>query len=337
MGQFIEKQFSFLLELLNDSLKLSEINADYQKIIMVGSGSSLNAAGVAQKYFEKCDVPIQCSNTDQYKAQFEKMPKHLLVAISQTGSSIATIDCIKLAKNKGYGTILVSASTNEAVYNLADNFIDLKCPEETIGPKTLGYSATILRLFQLAIEIEISSWTIDKKKAKEMKRQMCQSLERLPNMSDKTYHWVNDHENWSHLDYVTLASDYKQKANADEGALKLLETLRVPAISYEVGEFTHGPHRLIHEGSFHVFIASDETKELTQKIYEYTSLFTKNTLLIGETKGSITTGQSFNTIGTEFLIMIIFQIMANELALATGFNPDQKVHEDFFNYVGTKN
>ena len=42
--------------------------------------------------------------------------------------------------------------------------------------------------------------------------------------------------------------------NNHEGNLKLLETMQIPAMCYELEEFMHGPHRTVHENSYLVFI-----------------------------------------------------------------------------------
>ena len=332
MNHFIDEQFELLPKLLAEDIQVEEGGHEYEKIVFVGSGSSLNAARISERYFAETSS-AQCFflSPNQYLPQSAGMGRHLLVAISQTGTSIATIDSIIAAKKRAVPTILISATKDTRKREVADQFIDLYCEDEKIGPKTVGFSATVVRLIQLAMAFNTSGETRARNKA-----ELLQIIHALPIIKKNTEAWIETHQEWKQATYITVASDEEFKAAIDEGALKLLETLMVPVPAYEIGEFTHGPHRLLKAGSHHIFIGSGQTSGLTQKVAEYAKEQQANILCFTLEEGDIDLTPITSSFGVELAISIVFQVLANELALLHGFNPDEKVHQNFFKFIGTK-
>lgn len=338
MNHFIEEQFTLLPMLLESQIRFSGdqvINGDL--LVFVGSGSSLNAVAMAEAYLKQyTGKKVLIYTPATYLAAGEDLGEHILVAVSQTGTSISTLDCIRKAKSAGHFTVFISAAESIEKRALADIFIDLHCPNELIGPKTVGYSATFLRLIQLGLAIGSHSGKVDAAKERQVVEQLFSAISTMPQVKKNTEKWIKQNNHWFDLNYVTVASEARFKALIDEGALKLLETLRMPAMSYEIGEFTHGPHRLIKDNSHHIFISTGKSIELTSKVTNYAKYFTENTLYLALENSDIDLVLKEETIGIEFLLTLVFQVLANEWALQTGFNPDSKVHENFFKFVGTK-
>ena len=138
MNQFIDSQWQLLPELLQNTITMPLEEEGPKQIVFVGSGSSLNAAKMAQRYFEKfSQQTLIFFNVQQYKKQGALLDPHYLVAISQTGNSLATLECLQLASENKNTTIFLSATRDEEKRQYADYFIDLCCAEEQIGPKTI--------------------------------------------------------------------------------------------------------------------------------------------------------------------------------------------------------
>jgi len=337
MNAFIHQQFTVLPQLIEEELP-TLTTTTFEQVIFVGSGSSLNAAAMADASFKEFSgvQTSYCSPVEYQEQRLFEQP-HLCVAISQTGTSIATRDCLELAKQHHNKTVLISATLDEERRQVADTFIDLHCAEELIGPKTLGFTSTYLRLIQLGLSIGQQKGTLATETITDVQTQLLAAAQQLPTVFDSTEQWIQANLEWAQLPYITLAGDETIQALLDEGALKILETLRLPAMAYEIGEFTHGPHRLIHDNSHHIFVASGASKELTKKVATYAKQHTPNVLLLALEDSPISLGLTQETIGLELVLTLIFQVLANEWALQTGFNPDEKVHQEFFTFVGTKN
>ena len=337
MNQFIHLQFKVLPQLIEEALpRLTEVT--YEQVIFVGSGSSLNAAAMADASFKTfSSMETSYCSPVEYQEQRLFESQHLLVAISQTGTSIATRECLTIAKKHNNPTVLISATLDTERRQAADTFIDLHCAEELIGPKTLGFTSTYIRLIQLGLSIGQRKGTINSEKIEEVQTHLLVATQQLPIVFESAEQWIQANLDWATLPYVTLAGDETIQALLNEGALKILETLRLPAMAYEIGEFTHGPHRLIHDNSHHIFVASGASKELTKKVATYAKQHTSNVLLLSIEESAISLGLTQEIIGLELVLTLVFQVLANEWALKTGFNPDEKVHEEFFTFVGTKN
>lgn len=339
MNQFINRQPEVLAQVLADSVSLEGLDlVGISDVIFIGSGSSINAAEMAARYFERYTrYQLHYFTPSAYAAWVAAGGgRHLVVVISQTATSIASMDCITLGQEQGCPTLLISATTDAQKRGQADIFLDLFCPEETIGPKSVGVMATFTRLVQLALALARISNAVTNAEVDQAFAQLQTCIEAIATVKENSETWVQTHEQWATLPYVTVSADINMMAVANEGALKLLETLCKPATAYEIGEFTHGPHRLINTSSFHILIANDAADVLSPKVAQYIKKFTPNCLYLSLHDSDIDLVVTEDACGVEILYSVVFQVLANRLALLTGFNPDDKVHAEFFGFVGTK-
>lgn len=338
MNQFIDSQSSRLQHILADNLKLTKTSQPLVPLVFVGSGSSLNAALACQPYFERfTGNPLEYMTPLAYMETNRFIEPQILIAISQTGSSIATIEALRKAHEAQHHTILLTANQDFSDREEIDDLIDLMCADEQIGPKTIGFTATVTRLLQLSWHMGIEQGELTREEAQSFSQALSAEITEMPQVKHATLDWLKTHQNWQAMPYGTVTSSSGLKGIAAEGALKLLETLRVPVMDYEIGEFTHGPHRLMKKGSYHLFIVTEADKELSFKVKAYAEKIGAHVLCL-----SPSPELSDIVLGAErghqaLLISVVFQVLANQLALGTGFNPDQKVHPDFFSFVGTKN
>lgn len=332
MNHFIDTQLTRLKDIFLDTPEPSDLPviANGWQIQIVGSGSSLNAAKAVRKYFKP--LPVDISTPELFLAHHGQgqpllTTNTIFVAISQTASSIATMTTLKMMQMAGAYTILITA--NEAFENTdtADYCMDLMAGEELIGPKSLGYTATVVRLMQLASLL--TGKTTDPASA----------LATLPAIKRVATHWVKNHQDWSKLDFITIAASEQFMDSVDECTLKLLEVRRKPAMAYELGEFTHGPHRLMGEGAGHIFIVNEQDLAFAERIAGFAKKMGSRTVVIraGElaAQGEGLTIPLFQS-GYELQLVLVFQVLANELAATAGIDADEKVFPEFFSFVGTK-
>lgn len=318
---------------------ISELIEQDVPIVLVGSGSSLNAAEAVESYFHQFTTKEirRCSPSEYLEVGWSAKP-HVLIAISQTGSSVGTMTVLKEAKQNQYTSLLLTANLTSEGSKVADHVIDLMCSEETIGPKSIGFTATLMRLIQLALRIGKAEGTLSTEKEAELNASILANLRQLANAEEQTKKWLAENSRWSKLPYATVTSN-AFSGITKEGTLKLLETLRVPVLFFEIEEFTHGPHRLIHEDSFHILVIEESSKkEMSERVATYIEQFPANRLILARDPelNDIPLGEIGSAYGAEFIYCIVFQVLANEFALKTGFNPDEKIHPAFFQFVGSK-
>ena len=122
--------------------------------MQVSSGSSFTAAQSAKYYMQRMTgkniVLLYSNNVLRYEVL--NNPRAVAVAISQSGNSVAAIEAVKKLRGDGYPTIALTQDMSSDVAKNAEGRIDISCGEESCGPKTKGYSATVLLLMLLSLE-----------------------------------------------------------------------------------------------------------------------------------------------------------------------------------------
>lgn len=342
MNKFIDTQFTRLETILLDQLNTNELpdSLESKKIYIVGSGSSLNAAKATSKYFP---MRVTVETPEVFLKEFNNIAvgnyeNSILIAISQTASSIATMTTLKKMKDIGAYTVLITANEDFENSSIADTTLDLMASEETIGPKSLGYTATVVRLIQLA---EMMHQKMDKNYSRTLQEQLFDGIEKLPKVKDIATKWIQDNGVWSELGFYTIAASEDFVNLTRECCLKLLEVVRKPAMNYEIGEFTHGPHRLFSSMCGNIFVVNADDCEFADKIAKFGQSENSKTLII-EFDGDETSLNSDSILlpnvgaGNILELAVFFQTIANELANENGINADVKVFPEFFDYVGTK-
>ena len=231
-----------------------EISLDH--IYIVARGSSYNASCVAAAFMAKV------LNTDVTVHFPSKLPairakRPLIIAVSQGGESTNTIAAVKALS--AYPLIAATGKAECTVNSLCDRHFDFGCGPETVGPKTKGYTATILSFSLFALEAARISGSIDKPAYD----RYCALFAAVPD---------NMEENIARCDLFVQAhlSEFcsmKKMAWTGKGidglltkecALKIMETLLIPAIHYEFEEYLHGPLCTIDPQMAGFYLLSDD-------------------------------------------------------------------------------
>ena len=155
MWTYIDEQKDVLTNILNQEEKilssLPDAFINKKEIIITASGSSLNAAMLVKTMLEKeigCLIQVETPFQLRYYSPLLHLPhKHkLLIVLSQTGKSIGTLECLQIAKNNYIPTIAITADNKSPIAIQADTHINMPCGKEPVGPKTKGFTATVLTL-----------------------------------------------------------------------------------------------------------------------------------------------------------------------------------------------
>lgn len=132
-----------------------------KKVLFFGSGTSYNASLIAAYYFKQI-VGIDASGNyptvflNYEKPDWTGLLKNdeiLFVGISQSGTSISTVDMMKQAKKDGHLTIAITENLNSEITHHVDKVSHLLCGAELTPPETRGYTVTVLQLYLYAYEV----------------------------------------------------------------------------------------------------------------------------------------------------------------------------------------
>ena len=334
MKQYILDQKNVLPSLIENRTCYEVLNnfKQVQKIVIAASGSSKNVAMVVQALLSKdieivVDTPFQLIHNS---CQIQRCD--CLIAISQTGKSTGTMNCAKLANENHIPTIAITADIHSPLALECSYTFDIQCLDETIGPKTKGYTAILLVLFFVIAKLinkNIDSYI----------KEFLLDIEQIENIIKQTTHYVENHREWSQANCVSVIGCGVHYGTACEGNLKLLETMQIPAMCYELEEFMHGPHRTVHENSYLVFIHThNEGYDMMSRFIDFARQQKAHIIVIDDDQNSSSDIiiPQLPLIQSVISATVVLQVMSSLIPEYKGINHSKPVLSQFATTVGTR-
>jgi glucosamine--fructose-6-phosphate aminotransferase (isomerizing) len=244
-----------------------------KRIVITGCGSAYYAGLVGKELIETfAGIPVEVEIASELRyRRFTMNPKEsVLIAVSQSGETLDTLEAVKEAKRNGMlalGVVNVVGSTiaretDAGVYNHA-------------GPE-IGVASTKAFISQLTV-LALVALLLGRNDGltKTEGKLLAQGLAKLPELARQTL---------ERRDVIRkVAKKYAKAKNAlylgrkfeaplaYEGALKLKEISYIHAEGYPAGEMKHGPIALIEPGFLSVILAPkdsmfEKTKSNLQEI-----------------------------------------------------------------------
>ena len=210
------------------------------RIYLVASGTSKNAALSAVPFMEtilgiSVDV-VESSRSCEFRG---KSP--FVIFISQGGNSTNTIAAIQRASS--YHTLTMTGNPKGEIGKVSSTCLFIPCGEENVGPKTKGYTLTVLTLYLMALEGALAVGSITPNAYQSYIDVLVSTGKHLRENIDTAYAWVmeTNRKRFRELGVTYVVGKGQATAVACESALKIMETLLVPAFGFEFEEFLHGP------------------------------------------------------------------------------------------------
>ena len=245
------------------------IKKDIKKVIFFGSGTSYNVSNIAAYYFKhmvEVDAEAQYPTVYQNyetanRYHFMRDEQVLCVGISQSGTSISTINMLQEAKDRGHSTLVITGNTKSEITKHVDVVTELLVGPELTPPETKGYTTSVISVYLWALETAKALNRIsqaDYEKA-------CAELEVLINDFDSI---VKESEAWYDRNKATMLNSDRiyvlgygiDYATVLEGQLKIAEMFRYPIVGYEIEEFMHGPTPAITPKVTFFIVGSEEVE-----------------------------------------------------------------------------
>ena len=230
-------------------------------VYLLGSGTSYNASAAASAFMENTlgveITPVIPSSMGRF---FGKRP--LVIAVSQSGCSTNTMSAIHIIKETGIPVVTLTDPQDTPVGMMGDLSVHLAADSESVGPRTRGYTSTVLTLYLMALEAGLLCGAVNETDYK-------RAIDSYHGTIDKSGSYFKACQDFydKHLDNLKKARKYiftgkgTAAKTALESALKVLETLCYPAIGYEYEEFLHGPVCCADEElAVFLFLSDDEDR-----------------------------------------------------------------------------
>jgi fructoselysine-6-P-deglycase FrlB-like protein len=217
-------------------------------IYLVGSGTSLNAlVGVESLFSRIIPAGVRVRGPLRYLAETteEHRRKGVAIFLSQTGADTTTVEAVQRARALGWRAVSLTAERHSPVGAAAGEVVVIPVGREPVGPKTKGYTASVLTLLLLAhavagAKMDLTGFADDLAQLIAYARGAVAELA----------------EACEGGDFFMALGQGRHYGTALEGSLKLSETSGVPAAAFDTEEALHGRFHGLGMFSIALFIAA---------------------------------------------------------------------------------
>lgn len=345
--KYWEKQPAVLLDMLNRSRELTKVFVELYRevkpthLYLVASGTSLNAEEVAIPFLtELLSVDAACMPSSYLHNIHGRRP--LIVFLSQGGSSTNTLKAMEALA--AYPAITITGEEVCEIASRSRHHMVIGCGEEPVGPKTVGYTASVMILYLMALEGALATEMITEKEYEEIKECLKEGISCMDHNMKAYVSWMNQYgKELEQVKKYFFVGHGTGAAALKEGCLKILETVKYPAVSYEFEEYLHGPILAADQetGLFLFPTGGAEERERFQKLAEcqgkysdYTYTFTDQTEEITEKViGIHRTGKAYTEV---FENVVIPQYLAAVVQGALGVADGSPLYDEYTAICPTK-
>ncbi len=248
-------------------LKELYLKKNYSTILMAASGSSFNIASSVRWILQDwMDVKVELVTPMTFSMLYHKKEEDTLVlCMSQSGKSTNTIKSVQTARKLGYDAAVLCADPDGPIRTYCEHVFSYGAGIDDYYVAK-GFPTSVLFLILFALETGLAKKTIDKEFYDETFRQLELLIRELPGYHEKVLKFYDAcKEDFINMKRVMITGIGGTYGNAREGALKLTETIGVPANGYETEEFLHGPYYEVNK-DYAVFIFDTEPKMHTRNV-----------------------------------------------------------------------
>lgn len=311
------------------------------RIYLIGSGTSHNACDAARAAMEKW-LRVEVTSLAPTAVKTLHGDRPLAIAVSQGGRSTNTVAQVRALKAGGIPVVTMTDPVDTPVGREGSFALSLEAMNELIGPKTRGYTATVLELYLLALE---TARCLDKVTAKEYDACLHileDTVSRFPAYYAACQEfYIRYGQQLRHATHYAFAGKATAGCVAREAALKVIETLCFPAAGYEYEEFLHGPGCCADEHfCLFLFLSEDEDRSRMFRTADIIGGASDNCYLISHRENE--TGDrilclpcSDPELCAPFTDILFAQLISAQLTMDMGRKRHPAV-QDIFSKMGTK-
>ena len=228
---------------------LGEIDVtQIDRIYLLACGTSHHAALAGRYWLEKlARIPTNVELASEFRNRDAIIgPRDLVVAVSQSGETLDTLQAVKEAKARGAKILAIANVIGSAIPRTAHGAFYTHAGPEIGVASTKCFSAQLAALLMLAIYVGKRRGTLDAGRA----RELVEAMAKLPSQMRDVVHGTKQlvaniaRRHADARDVLFLGRGLSFPI-ALEGALKLKEISYVHAEGYAAGEMKHGPIALI--------------------------------------------------------------------------------------------
>jgi glucosamine--fructose-6-phosphate aminotransferase (isomerizing) len=242
--------------------KAKEVLNNIDSILILAAGTSYYAGLTAKYWLEDiAQIPTTVEISSEYRYRKSVPNKNqLVIAISQSGETLDTIEALKQAKKIGHKKTFAICNVQESAIARASKLVFYTRAGIEIGvASTKAFTTQLISLFILTVTLaknkKLINQKIEKKYLEDL-RCLVGSIQSALNLEPQIKQWAKHFSNKDHALFLGRGIHYPI---ALEGALKLKEISYVHAEAYPAGELKHGPLALVDKNMPVVVIAPNDS------------------------------------------------------------------------------
>lgn len=247
-----------------DSFTKEEIEK-FKRIYIVACGTAYNVGLVGKWALEKfTKIPVFCDLASEFRYNEPFLDENtLVILISQSGETADSLKALRLAKDEGAETLLITNTLASSMDREADKSLYCYAGPEIAVASTKAYTTQIVNLYLLALDFANKLGRLDKNTYEEIIKNLREIPERIDQILRDDHiikEFAEEIKDKHSLFYIGRGLDY---ATSIEAALKLKEVSYIHTEAFAAGELKHGTISLIEENT--PVIAIMTQKNLTAK------------------------------------------------------------------------
>lgn len=328
---------------------LNGLPIDADNWLVLGTGSSINAAQSAKYYIENT-AEIKLSIEEPYNfTHYEKIdPKlQVVLGISQSGQSTSTIEAIhKISAHHPVHTMAVTSIPDSEITKETTTTLDILSGRERVGYVTLGFSATVLALMLLGLRIGVKKGLVSTEKEQTELAEFLAMTKRFDETITKATAFFETHrEDFKEASRFTSIAYGPAVGTAQEMETKFSETIRVPSQGVELEAFMHGPYLEINPAHRLFFLDTPAKPEIIEKaelLKAYEQRHTEHVFTISlrtETSDDdyvLALGDYADEFKAPYLAILPFQVFCWYISREKEIDITQRIFTDFSQAVKSK-
>ncbi|HEY0194706.1 MAG TPA: glutamine--fructose-6-phosphate transaminase (isomerizing), partial [Kofleriaceae bacterium] len=240
------------VDLEHDDVILDGIDLDVKKIkriIFIACGTSYHASMVGEFLVEAlARIPVEVDLASEFRYRDPILgPGDLVVAVSQSGETLDTMEAIREAKKKGAQVLAISNVVEASIPRLADYAFYTHAGPEIGVASTKAFTTQLVAMTLFAIYLGRRTGTLSRERARELLGELTQLPQKMRDVVEGGAQLQALARRYGHATGFLFLGRGAQYPISLEGALKLKEISYIHAEGYAAGEMKHGPIALIDE------------------------------------------------------------------------------------------
>ena len=238
---------------------------DVKALTIVACGSSWHVGMQAQYVIEDMTgIPVRVELASEYRYRNTSADEgSLVVLISQSGETADTLAALREARSKGLTTLAIVNVLGSSIAREAEKVIYTKAGPEIAVATTKAYSAQLICMHILALELARAKACIDDEKYLSLIQELQtipEKITRILEEKERLQWFASKYSGAKDMFFIGRGLDY---AICLEGSLKMKEISYIHSEAYAAGELKHGTISLVEDGILVVGILTQ--KALVEK------------------------------------------------------------------------